>query len=277
MLTGSGLERRLFTRLLYRRLCDYVIVTGGELTRRALIERDRFDPHRVDAFSIGIDVTCFRPGMPTRDLRQELGIPGDHLLVGIVSYLRAYKGHRYFLEAASEVLSRIKKVTFVIVGEGPEEHNLRTQIAELGLTDRVLLLGFREDQVEALRSLNVFVLPPVEGDTIPQALMQALAVGLPVISTAIGSIPDIVKDGHTGLLVPPRDSICLAERILTLLQDESLDDDSARLVTSLSKSITPSNRCSFGLKQCANEFSSQSEGVERRGVGCVGNVTADSG
>lgn len=216
------LNKNLFTRVLYRRLCDYVIVTGGELTRRALIERDGLDPDRVDAFPIGIDVTQFQPGRPAHDMRQELGIPGDHQLVGIVSYLRTYKGHRYFVEAAAQVLSRIKKVTFVIVGEGPEEHNLRTQIAELGLTDRVLLLGFREDQVEALRSLNVFVLPSVEGDTIPQALMQALAVGLPVVSTAIGSIPDVVKDGHTGFLVPPRDSMCLAERILTLLQDESL-------------------------------------------------------
>jgi len=216
------LNRNFFTRLLYRRLCDFVIVTGGELTRRALIERDGLNPHRVDAFPIGIDVTRFRPGMPTRDLKQEFGIPGDHRLVGIVSYLRAYKGHRYFVEAAGQVLSRVKNVTFVIVGEGPEEHNLRTQIAELGLTDRVLLLGFREDQMDALRSLDVFVLPSVEADTIPQALMQALAVGLPVISTSFGSIPDVVKHGETGLLAVPRDSTSLAEQIFAMLQDDAL-------------------------------------------------------
>jgi glycosyltransferase involved in cell wall biosynthesis len=223
--TSVPLNKNLFTRVLYRRLCDYVIVTGGELTRRALIERDGLDPCHVDAFPIGIDVTHFRPGMPARDLKQEWGLPPDHRLVGILSYLRGYKGHRYFVEAAAQVLSRVKNVTFMIIGEGPEEHNIRTQISELGLTARVLLLGSREghrEVVEALRSLDVFVLPSVEGDTIPQALMQALAVGLPVVSTTIGSIPDVVKDGHTGFLVPPRDSTSLAERILTLLQDESL-------------------------------------------------------
>lgn len=216
------LNRNRLTRLLYRRLCDFVIVTGGELTRRALIERDGLDPHRVDAFPIGIDTARFRPGRPARDLKEELGIPGDHRLIGIVSYLRAYKGHRYFVEAAAQVLSRVKTVTFVIVGEGPEEHNLRTQIAELGLTDRVLLLGYREDQVEAMRSLDVFVLPSVEADTIPQALMQALAVGLPVVSTSFGSIPDVINHRETGLLAVPRDAASLAEQIMIMLQDDAL-------------------------------------------------------
>ncbi|MDP3092482.1 MAG: glycosyltransferase family 4 protein [Nitrospira sp.] len=216
------LNRNLLTRLLYRTLFDFVIVTGGALNRQALIERDGLDPDCVDGFPIGIDTAHFRPGRPARDLKEELGIPSDHRLIGIVSYLRAYKGHRYFVEAAAQVLSRIKNATFVIIGEGPEELNLRTQIAELGLTDRVLLLGYREDQVEAMRSLDVFVLPSVEADTIPQALMQALAVGLPVVSTSFGSIPDVVKHGETGLLAVPRDATSLAEQIVVMLQDDAL-------------------------------------------------------
>lgn len=216
------LNRNLLTRLLYRKLFDFVIVTGGALNRQALIERDGLDPDCVDGFPIGIDTAHFRPGRPAQDLKEELGIPGHHRLIGIVSYLRAYKGHRYFVEAAAQVLSRVENVTFVIIGEGPEELNLRLQIADLGLTDRVLLLGYREDQVEAMRSLDVFVLPSVEADTIPQALMQALAVGLPVVSTSFGSIPDVVKHGETGLLAVPRDSASLAEQIVVMLQDEPL-------------------------------------------------------
>jgi glycosyltransferase involved in cell wall biosynthesis len=217
-----ALNKNLTTRMLYRQLCDFVIMTGGELTRRALIERDGLDPRRVDAFPIGIDVTRFCPGMPGLDLRQRLGLPIDHRLIGIVSYLRAYKGHRYFIEAAAQVLSRIKNVTFLIVGKGPEEDNLRTQIKGLGLTDRILLLGYCKDEVEVMRSLDVFVLPSVEADTIPQALMQALAVGLPVISTTFGSIPDVVEQGETGLLAAPRDAASLAEHMIAMLQDESL-------------------------------------------------------
>lgn len=216
------LNRNFFTRLLYRRLCDFVIVTGGELTRRALIERDGLDPDHVDAFPIGIDIVRFRPGVPAQGLRREFNIPESHRLVGIVSYLRAYKGHRYFVEAAAKILSRIKNVTFVIVGEGPEEDNLQTQISKLGLKDRVLLLGYRENQIDAMRSLDVFVLPSVEADTIPQALMQALAVGLPVVSTSFGSIPDVVIHGETGLLAVPRDASSLAEQIIAMLEDDGL-------------------------------------------------------
>lgn len=219
---STPLKKSRLTRLLYQRLYDHVIVTGGEITRRALIERDGLAPDRVAAFPIGIDVSQFCPGAPGRNLKEELGLPADHHLVGIISYLRRYKGHRYFVEAAARISSQITNVTFVIVGEGPEERAIRSHIQELGLMNTVRLLGFREDLVDVFRSLDVFILPSVEGDTIPQALMQALAVGLPVLSTTVASIPDVVKDGETGLLVPPHDSVSLAERLGSLLQDEAL-------------------------------------------------------
>jgi len=84
------------------------------------------------------------------------------------------------------------------------------------------MLGFREDLLNVFRSLDVFVIPSVEADTIPQVLMQALALGLPVVSTTVGSIPDVVQDGATGFVVPPRDAGALAERIVTLLADPDL-------------------------------------------------------
>ncbi len=219
---STPLNRNAATQFLYRRLLDRVIVTGSELTRRALIERDRREADRVAAFPIGIDVQQFRPGPPERDLRQELGLPGGHRLVGLISYLRAYKGHQYFIEAAARVFQHTKDVTFVIVGEGPEEGALRARIAGLGLPDRVRMLGFREDLLDVFRSLDVFVIPSVEADTIPQVLMQALALGLPVVSTAVGSIPDVIQDGATGFVVAPRDTGALADRIVALLADPDL-------------------------------------------------------
>ena len=219
---STPLNRNVTTRLLYRRLIDFVIVTGSELTRRGLIERDGLEPYRVAAFPIGIDVEEFRPGKPDRDLRQEFGLAAEHRLVGLISYLRTYKGHEYFIEAAARVLPRAKDVTFLIVGEGPEEERLRARIASLGLSHHVRMLGFRQDLLNVFRSLDLFVIPSVEGDTIPQVLMQALAIGLPVISTTVGSIPDVVQDGKTGFVVPPRNAEALAERILTLLDDPAL-------------------------------------------------------
>ncbi|MFQ5932415.1 MAG: glycosyltransferase, partial [Nitrospiraceae bacterium] len=222
---STPLNRNLMTKLLYRRLLDMVIVTGSALTRRALIERDGLEAERVTAFPIGIDLEYFRPGPPERDLRLELGLGPDHRLVGLISYLRAYKGHEYFIEAAARVLTREKDVTFLIVGEGPEEQRIRVRIARLGLAEQVRLLGYRADLLDVFRSLDLFVIPTVEADTIPQVLMQALALALPVVSTTVGSIPDVIRDHQTGFLVPPRHAEALAERIMNLLADPRLREE----------------------------------------------------
>ncbi|MGE3153754.1 MAG: glycosyltransferase family 4 protein [Nitrospiraceae bacterium] len=219
---STPLNRNLTTRLLYQRLVDLVIVTGGELTRRALIERDGLASDRVVAFPIGIDIGVFKPGTATKNLREELGLPRTHLLVGLISYLRSYKGHEYFIDAAARVAARDRDVTFVVVGQGPEEARLRARIQEQGVGDSVRMLGYRDDLLNVFHSLDVFVIPSVEGDTIPQVLMQAMAVGLPVVSTTVGSIPDVVRNGETGFVVRPRDAAALAERIRLLLNDGDL-------------------------------------------------------
>ena len=219
---SAPLNQNVMTRLLYRRLLDMVVVTGGEKTKRELVERDGLAPDRVAAFPIGLDVGYFRPATPDHDLRVEFGLPKGHLLVGLISYLRSYKGHEYFVEAARMLAARRGDVTFVIVGEGPEEAAIRSRIEQLGLSGRIRMLGFREDLLNVFRSFDLFAIPSVEGDTIPQVLMQALAIGLPVVSTTVGSIPDVVIDGETGFVVPPRDAAALAERMATLLDDGAL-------------------------------------------------------
>ena len=219
---SNPLKRSFTTRLLYRRLFDAVIVTGGELTRRGLVDRDGLDARRVHAFPIGIDVSEFSPGQPAHDLRAELKIEPSCRLVGIISYLRAYKGHEYFIEAASRILAHRRDVAFLIVGEGPLEKTLHDLIAARKIGDGVRMLGYRDDLLNVFRSLDVFVIPTVEADTIPQVLMQALAVGLPVISTTVGSVPDVITDGATGFIVPPKDAGRLADRIERLLDNATL-------------------------------------------------------
>jgi glycosyltransferase involved in cell wall biosynthesis len=219
---SAPLNRNLTTRLLYRHLFDMVVVTGGETTRRELIERDGLAADRVASFPIGLDVEYFRPAPPDHDLRLELGVSKEHSLVGLISYLRSYKGHEYFVEAAGILAARRDDVTFIIVGEGPEEQSIGKRIEHLGLSTRIRMLGFRKDLLNVFRSLDVFAIPSVEGDTIPQVLMQALSMGIPVVSTTVGSIPDVVVEGETGFVVPPRDARALADRIARLLDDAAL-------------------------------------------------------
>ena len=219
---SAPLNRNLATRFLYRRLFDHVIVTGGDSNKRALIERDGLQAPRVTAFPIGVDLSQFSPGSPDYDLRGELGLAPDDRLVGLLSYLRSYKGHQYFIEAATQLTPRLPNVRFLIVGEGPDETIIRARISRLGVTKQVLMLGYRQDSLNLLRSLDVFVMPTIEGDTIPQVLLEAMAVGLPVIATTTGSIPDVVRNGITGLLVPPRDSQAISASVETLLNDAGL-------------------------------------------------------
>jgi glycosyltransferase involved in cell wall biosynthesis len=219
---SAPLNRNLTTRLLYRQLFDMVVVTGEEKTRRELIERDGLVADRVAAFPIGLNVEYFRPALPDRDLREVFGLPKEHRRVGLISYLRSYKGHEFFVEAARNIAAKRDDVTFIIVGEGPEEQPIRSLIEQLGLAGRIKMLGFRQDLLNVFRSLNIFAIPSVEGDTIPQVLMQALATGIPVVSTTVGSIPDVVIDGETGFVVPPRDATALADRIMKLLDDPGL-------------------------------------------------------
>src|SRR5262249_32458928 len=138
---SAPLNRNLATRLLYRRLFDYVIGTGGQTLYRDLVERDGLAPDRVEAFPIGIDLAHHTPGNPERNRRAELGLPLNHRLIGIVSYLRSYKGHRYLIEAASQLIPRVKDVAFLIVGEGPDELAIKQQITEARLEDHVRMLG----------------------------------------------------------------------------------------------------------------------------------------
>jgi glycosyltransferase involved in cell wall biosynthesis len=216
---STPLKRSLSTRLLYQRLLDIVIVTGGELARKGLVERDGLKASKVVAIPIGYDQSLFKPKQNYRDLRKELGLPENHLLVGIIAYLRHYKGHRTLLEAAVTVCQKISDVTFVIVGEGPEEDHLRNLIHAQGLDKRVILLGYRDDLLDIYQSLDLFVHPSIEAETLPQSILQAMAMGKPVISTPVGSIPEAVVNGVSGFVVPVRDFSTLAEKMLLLLED----------------------------------------------------------
>ncbi len=216
---STPLKKRMTTQLLYQTLLDRVIVSGCEITRQGLIQRDGLRADRVAAFPIGVDTEKFQPGPPSSDLREELQLPSDQYLVGMISYLRSYKGHEFFIYAAQRVLALHPNVTFLIVGEGPEEETLRALVKQLDVEGKVRLLGFRDDLLNVFRSLDLFVIPSVEGDTIPQVVMQAFAMGLPVVSTETGSIPDAVRNGETGFVVPPRQAEPLAERIAVLVHD----------------------------------------------------------
>jgi len=189
---------------------------------RHLIEHERFPAERVHVIPNGVDTQRFQPNPQAgAQVRHELGIPPEAPVCGIVAALRPEKNHELFVEVASLVHGKARDSHFVIVGDGPQRANIAAAIANFELTDRVHLLGSRSDIPEVLSSLDVFLLTS-HNEANPVSILEAMAVGLPVVSTDVGSIRESVEDGVTGFLASPGNAIELADGVLTLLEDRSL-------------------------------------------------------
>jgi glycosyltransferase involved in cell wall biosynthesis len=134
---------------------------------------------------------------------------------------------------------RLSNAHLVIVGDGPQCDALVTRVRDSGIADRVTFAGRQGDVVPWLHSFNVFVLPSTGNEGVPQAVMQAMAAGLPIVSTPVGAIGEVVDDGRTGILVPPGESAPLAEAIAALLGN-------AQMATSLGQD---------GLREAQARFS----------------------
>jgi glycosyltransferase involved in cell wall biosynthesis len=205
------------TRWLYTRASSH-IVTAGEALRKELIERNGFPAARIDSVPTGVDADRFRPGDRTAT-RAALGLPHDKLLIGIVATLRSWKGHRYLVEAVAGLPGTTE---LIIVGDGPVREPLEALVERHGLRARVRFAGNQRDVVPWLQALDVFALPSYANEGVPQALIQAMLVGLPCITTSVGSIPELAIDGTTALVVPAQQAPPLRAAIGRLLRDPAL-------------------------------------------------------
>lgn len=181
---------------------------------------------RVEVLVHGVDVAAVRAAGATpatrADVRAELGITDDEVVVGTVANLRREKGYDVLLDAAAH-LARVAgpegpPIRVVAVGQGPLLEAMQARVAELGVGDRVQLLGYRPDAVRVMAAFDLFTLAS-RHEGLPVALMDALVLGLPVVATRVGGVPEAVTDGVEGLLVPPDDPAALAAAWLALAGD----------------------------------------------------------
>ncbi|HZZ94550.1 MAG TPA: glycosyltransferase [Usitatibacter sp.] len=212
---SAPVPRNAATRWLYGH-ATRSIVTTGERLRAQVMDETGVAAARVVSIPTGIDLARFQPG-DRAQARHELGLPAPATLIGIVATLRSWKGHRFLLEALA-ALER-PGVHLVIVGDGPQREALGAQVDRLGIGARVLFAGNRDDVAPWLRAFDLFCLPSYANEGVPQSLMQAMACALPVVTTAVGSIPEIVADGINGVIVPAQDAPALAAALGSLLDD----------------------------------------------------------
>lgn len=197
------------------------VICVSEAVRQVALRGEGLDPGRVVVVPNGVPLAVPAPER-ARAAREELGYSDRDLVVGMVSNLnRAIKGVPYFLDAVPLIASAVPEARFVIFGTGRDEPSLRAAATERGL-DRVLqFAGFRTDIERFYPALDVSVLTSLsEGLSI--AVLESMNHGVPVVATRVGGNPELVVEGETGFLVPPRNPEAFAERVTALLRDPVL-------------------------------------------------------
>jgi glycosyltransferase involved in cell wall biosynthesis len=202
-------------RLAFRILSQMTthLFTVSQATRRMLIEQIGLPPHRIAVIPNGVDVNALSPARK----RQRTGT----LVVGSTGGLKPVKNHDLLVRACATAADAALDLELHIAGEGAERTRIEQTAKELGFENRLHLLGRIDNVPEFLNGLDIFVLPS-NSEAHPNALLEAMACGLPCIGTAVGGIPETLEFGQTGLVVPPRDRSGLANAILFLAKDDAL-------------------------------------------------------
>lgn len=210
---GHFLNRRL-----YDRATDATIVTA-EAVRRLLVDAG-FDPARIHTVHGALELERFDPSAHDRGAaREKLGVPRDAHVIGHLARLAPVKGHSYLIEAMPDVLRRVPDAWLVLVGPawpGMDE-KVRVMAAKAGVAHRVKVAGKVEDVAGAIAAFDIGVVASIGSEAMSRAALEYLAMGVPVVATRVGSLPELVAEERTGVLVPPRDAAALGAAIAGLL------------------------------------------------------------
>lgn len=194
------------------------IIAVSENQKKYLIEEEGLPPKKMVVIFNGIDLKNFKSKKDPEEVKNDLAIPKDYLVVGQVAKMRPEKGHRLLLQAAKIVAEKKQKVIFLLIGDGPERPALEEVCKKLNLSSMVHFLGDRNDLADLINTFDIGTLSsPME--TFPNALLEYMALAKPVIAPNVGGVPEIITHGVHGLLFPAGDADGLAENLLDLLSN----------------------------------------------------------
>lgn len=191
------------------------VVTVSENDRRTFIERGLCVPEKITVIHNAYQFDAADPAA------EPLSLAGDGAVVGFVGRLSDQKGCEYLVRAVPEVLRRHPGTRFVIVGDGPDRSALERLADELEVTDAIDFAGYQPSPSPFIAAMDVVVIPSIY-DPFPLVTLEVMALGRPVVGSAVGGIPEAVEHGQTGLLVPPAQPGALAGAIVRLLDDPKL-------------------------------------------------------
>jgi glycosyltransferase involved in cell wall biosynthesis len=221
---SNPLKRGLFIALerFLARTTDRIICVA-ESDRQTGLRRRLFSQDQCTVIRNGIDTAVAETPGKGKQLRKALGIAVDAPVIGTVGRLHRQKGQWILIEATREILRAFPNAKVLLVGDGSLRKRLEKQSRSLGLDGSVHFLGARRDAIDIISIFDIFVLPSLwEG--LPYSLLEALALGKPVVASAVDGVPEVVTNGKSGVLVSSGDSRELAEAVIRVLTDKAYAD-----------------------------------------------------
>lgn len=207
---------RVLTRFTHR----HIAVSEDCMATR--LRREKVDPSKILLIPNGVPIPQDIGARPHRDrIRSELGIPDAAFVVGTVGRLVEPKGYEYLLEALRILRDSHPGALWLAVGDGDQRDMLTALADRLGIADAVVWAGRRGDVGQVLEAMDVWAMSSIR-EGLPVALLEAMAAGMPIVGTTVGGIPDAIRDGRDGLLVPPRDPGALSAAVERLMGDAGL-------------------------------------------------------
>jgi len=212
-----------FKLYIYRLLLPHVdrIVAVAGMQKDHLVRNEHVPEHLIKVIYNGVDEALFSTTVDVENKIRQLALPDAVKIVGIVARLEHLKAVDVFLKAAKLVLQRKGRVRFLVIGDGPELERLKSLSAELMIQGEVYFLGYREDVRELLAILDVAVLSS-RTEAFPLSVLEYMASGKAIVATNVGSVPEVIVNGETGLLIEPDDPGRLAENILMLIENSEV-------------------------------------------------------
>ncbi len=193
-------------------------VAVSESVKRYIIDKSRISDEKISVIYNGVNFKN-QDDPHEQNVKIPFKVENEDRLLMTVGRLHVQKGHCYLIKAISKVQKEFPKVKLLVIGKGEEENNLKKLVKTLDLTDKIVFIGLSSDIEKILAIAELFLLPSLwEG--LPNALLEAMAAGKPVLATEVGGIPELVVRGETGILIPPRDSDVLATAIIDLLRNK---------------------------------------------------------
>jgi glycosyltransferase involved in cell wall biosynthesis len=212
------------------------VIAISQAVAKVLAERDGVDPAKIRVVYNGCDFERFAAGIDGAGIRRKHGISEKALVVGTTGAMNLPKGkgQGYLIEAVAQLKEKHPDLVCLIVGRGPFEEELQRQAAAAGVSDRVVFAGFQEEVEKYMAAMDIFTLNSWDTEGFGQVMVEAQALGKPVIGTSVGGIGETFLDGSTGILVPPCDTPALTAALRQIIEDPgrraAMGNEAARYV-----------------------------------------------